>query len=147
MSYTIFVNTMPRILSIDFGSKRCGIAVTDESQIIASGLKTVKTENLIHFLKDYFKEEEVNLIVVGLPKNMNNEESSIEPLILKYIKTINTTFPLIKIERFDERFTSKLAFQAMIEGGLKKKQRRNKETIDMVSATIILQDYLHGRKF
>jgi len=138
---------MPRILSIDFGSKRCGIAVTDESQIIASGLKTVKTENLIHFLKDYFKEEEVNLIVVGLPKNMNNEESSIEPLILKYIKTINTTFPLIKIERFDERFTSKLAFQAMIEGGLKKKQRRNKETIDMVSATIILQDYLHGRKF
>jgi len=138
---------MPRILSIDFGSKRCGIAVTDESQIIASGLKTVKTENLIHFLKDYFKEQEVNLIVVGLPKNMNNEESSIEPLILKYIKTINTTFPLIKIERFDERFTSKLAFQAMIEGGLKKKQRRNKETIDMVSATIILQDYLHGRKF
>jgi len=138
---------MPRILSIDFGSKRCGIAVTDESQIIASGLKTVKTENLIHFLKDYFKEQEVNLIVVGLPKNMNNEESSIEPLILKYIKTINTTFPLIKIERFDERFTSKLAFQAMIDGGLKKKQRRNKETIDMVSATIILQDYLHGRKF
>ena len=138
---------MPRILSIDFGSKRCGIAVTDESQIIASGLKTVKTENLINFLKDYFKEQEVNLIVVGLPKNMNNEESSIEPLILKYIKTINTTFPLIKIERFDERFTSKLAFQAMIDGGLKKKQRRNKETIDMVSATIILQDYLHGRKF
>ena len=119
---------MPRILSIDFGSKRCGIAVTDESQIIASGLKTVKTENLIHFLKDYFKEEEVNLIVVGLPKNMNNEESSIEPLILKYIKTINTTFPLVKTDRFDERFTSKLAFQAMIDGGLKKKQRRNKET-------------------
>ena len=138
---------MPRILSIDFGSKRCGIAVTDESQIIASGLNTVKTDNLINFLKDYFKEQEVNLIVVGLPKNMNNEESSIEPLILKYIKTINTTFPLIKIERFDERFTSKLAFQAMIDGGLKKKQRRNKETIDMVSATIILQDYLHGRKF
>ena len=138
---------MPRILSIDFGSKRCGIAVTDESQIIASGLKTVKTENLIHFLKDYFKEEEVNLIVVGLPKNMNNEESSIEPLILKYIKIINTTFPLVKIDRFDERFTSKLAFQAMIDGGLKKKKRRNKETIDMVSATIILQDYLHGKIF
>ena len=138
---------MPRILSIDFGSKRCGIAVTDESQIIASGLKTVKTENLIHFLKDYFKEEEVNLIVVGLPKNMNNEESSIEPLILKYIKTINTHFPLINIDRFDERFTSKLAFQAMIDGGLKKKQRRNKETIDMISATIILQDYLQSKIF
>ena len=138
---------MPRILSIDFGSKRCGIAVTDESQIIASGLKTVKTENLIHFLKDYFKEEEVNLIVVGLPKNMNNEESSIEPLISKYIKTINTNFPLINIDRFDERFTSKLAFQAMIDGGLKKMQRRNKETIDMISATIILQDYLQSKIF
>ena len=137
---------MPRILSIDFGSKRCGIAVTDESQIIASGLKTVKTENLINFLDDYFKEEKVKLIVVGLPKNMNNQKSLIEPLILKYIKIINTNFPLITIDRFDERFTSKLAFQAMIDGGLKKKQRRNKETIDMVSATIILQDYLRSRK-
>jgi putative Holliday junction resolvase len=133
---------MPRILSIDFGSKRCGIAVTDESQIIASGLNTVITENLIDFLKDYFKNEEVELVVVGLPKNMKNVESLIEPLILKYIKIINDNFPLLSIERFDERFTSKLAFQAMIDGGLKKKKRKNKETIDMVSATIILQDYL-----
>jgi putative Holliday junction resolvase len=137
---------MPRILSIDFGSKRCGIAVTDESQIIASGLNTVITENLIDFLKDYFKNEEVELVVVGLPKNMKNVESLIEPLILKYIKIINDNFPLLSIERFDERFTSKLAFQAMIDGGLKKKKRKNKETIDMVSATIILQDYLHSRK-
>jgi len=137
---------MPRILSIDFGSKRCGIAVTDESQIIASGLNTVKTDNLINFLKDYFKKEEVEIVVVGLPKKMNNEESLIEPLILKYIKIINSNFPLITIDRFDERFTSKLAFQAMIDGGLKKKQRKNKETIDMVSATIILQDYLRSRK-
>ena len=137
---------MPRILSIDFGSKRCGIAVTDESQIIASGPNTVKTDNLINFLKDYFKKEEVEIVVVGLPKKMNNEESLIEPLILKYIKIINSNFPLITIDRFDERFTSKLAFQAMIDGGLKKKQRRNKETIDMVSATIILQDYLRSRK-
>ena len=137
---------MPRILSIDFGSKRCGIAVTDESQIIASGLNTVKTDNLINFLKDYFKKEEVEIVVVGLPKKMNNEESLIEPLILKYIKIINSNFPLITIDRFDERFTSKLAFQAMIDGGLKKKQRRNKDTIDMVSATIILQDYLRSRK-
>jgi putative Holliday junction resolvase len=137
---------MPRILSIDFGSKRCGIAVTDESQIIASGLITVVTENLIDFLKDYFKNEEVELVVVGLPKNMQNVESLIEPLILKYIKIINDNFPLLSIERFDERFTSKLAFQAMIDGGLKKKKRKNKETIDMVSATIILQDYLRSRK-
>ena len=137
---------MPRILSIDFGSKRCGIAVTDESQIIASGLITVVTENLIDFLKDYFKNEEVELVVVGLPKNMKNVESLIEPLILKYIKIINDNFPLLSIERFDERFTSKLAFQAMIDGGLKKKKRKNKETIDMVSATIILQDYLRSRK-
>ncbi|MGY8918867.1 MAG: Holliday junction resolvase RuvX [Flavobacteriales bacterium] len=137
---------MPRILSIDFGSKRCGIAVTDESQIIASGLNTVITENLIDFLKDYFKNEEVELVVVGLPKNMKNVESLIEPLILKYIKIINDNFPLLSIERFDERFTSKIAFQAMIDGGLKKKKRKNKETIDMVSATIILQDYLHSRK-
>ena len=137
---------MPRILSIDFGSKRCGIAVTDESQIIASGLITVVTENLIDFLKDYFKNEEVELVVVGLPKNMKNVESLIEPLILKYIKIINDNFPLLSIERFDERFTSKIAFQAMIDGGLKKKKRKNKETIDMVSATIILQDYLRSRK-
>ena len=137
---------MPRILSIDFGSKRCGIAVTDESQIIASGLNTVITENLIDFLKDYFKNEEVELVVVGLPKNMKNVESLIEPLILKYIKIINDNFPLLSIERFDERFTSKIAFQAMIDGGLKKKKRKNKETIDMVSATIILQDYLRSRK-
>ncbi|MDB9713010.1 Holliday junction resolvase RuvX [Flavobacteriaceae bacterium] len=137
---------MPRILSIDFGSKRCGIAVTDESQIIASGLITVTTENLIDFLKDYFKNEQVEVIVVGLPKNMLNESSLIEPLILKYIKIISNNFPTITIERFDERFTSKLAFKAMIDGGLKKNKRKSKETIDMVSATIILQDYLHSRK-
>jgi len=137
---------MPRILSIDFGSKRCGIAVTDESQIIASGLTTIETDNLIDFLKTYFRNEDVELIVVGMPKNMLNQNSLIEPLILKYIKIININFPTITIERFDERFTSKLAFRAMIDGGLKKKKRKIKATIDMVSATIILQDYLHSRK-
>ena len=137
---------MPRILSIDFGSKRCGIAVTDESQIIASGLTTIKTDNLIDFLNTYFRNEDVELIVVGMPKNMLNQNSLIEPLILKYIKIININFPTITIERFDERFTSKLAFRAMIDGGLKKKKRKIKATIDMVSATIILQDYLHSRK-
>jgi putative Holliday junction resolvase len=137
---------MPKILSIDFGSKRCGIAITDESQIIASGLITITTDNLINFLKNYFKNEQVEIIVVGQPKNMLNKDSLIEPLILKYIKTINNNFPKITIERFDERFTSKLAFRAMIDGGLKKKKRKNKGTIDMVSATIILQDYLQSRK-
>ena len=137
---------MPRILSIDFGSKRCGIAVTDESQIIASGLTTIETDNLIDFLKTYFTNEDIELIVVGMPKNMLNQNSLIEPLILKYIKIININFPTITIERFDERFTSKLAFRAMIDGGLKKKKRKIKATIDMVSATIILQDYLHSRK-
>ena len=138
---------MSRILSIDFGSIRCGIAVTDESQIIASGLTTIETDNLINFLKTYFKNEDVELIVVGMPKNMLNQNSLIEPLILKYIKIININFPTITIERFDERFTSKLALRAMIDGGLKKKKRKIKATIDMVSATIILQDYLHSRKF
>ena len=137
---------MPRILSIDFGSKRCGIAVTDESQIIASGLTTIETDNLIDFLNTYFRNEDIELIVVGMPKNMLNQNSLIEPLILKYIKIININFPTITIERFDERFTSKLAFRAMIDGGLKKKKRKIKATIDMVSATIILQDYLHSRK-
>jgi putative Holliday junction resolvase len=137
---------MPRILSIDFGSKRCGIAITDESQIIASGLITITTDNLIDFLKNYFKNEQVEIIVVGQPKNMLNQDSLIEPLISKYIKIINNNFPKITIERFDERFTSKLAFRAMIDGGLKKKKRKNKGTIDMVSATIILQDYLQSRK-
>ena len=137
---------MPRILSIDFGSKRCGIAVTDESQIIASGLTTIETDNLIDFLKTYFRDEDIELIVVGMPKNMLNQNSLIEPLILKYIKIININFPTITIERFDERFTSKLAFRAMIDGGLKKKKRKIKATIDMVSATIILQDYLQSRK-
>lgn len=137
---------MPRILSIDFGSKRCGIAITDESQIIASGLITITTDNLIDFLKNYFKNEQVEIIVIGQPKNMLNQDSLLEPLILKYIKVINNNFPEITIERFDERFTSKLAFRAMIDGGLNKKKRKNKATIDMVSATIILQDYLQSRK-
>ena len=119
--------------------------------IIDDGLHTpegqrLTFENLIDFLKTYFRNEDIELIVVGMPKNMLNQNSLIEPLILKYIKIININFPTITIERFDERFTSKLAFRAMIDGGLKKKKRKIKATIDMVSATIILQDYLHSRK-
>lgn len=136
---------MGRILAIDYGSKRCGIAVTDEMQIIASGLTTVDTKNLINFLKTYCKEQSVDLFLIGLPKQMNNEPSKSEPLILKFIKVLKKEIPHILIKRVDERFTSKMAFQTMIDSGLKKKQRQNKALIDEISATLILQSYLHNK--
>lgn len=136
---------MGRLLAIDYGSKRCGIAVTDEMQIIASGLTTVDTKNLITFLKTYCKDESVDLFLIGLPKQMNNQPSESEPLILKFIKILEKQIPLIPIERVDERFTSKMAFQTMIDSGLKKKQRQNKALVDEISATLILQSYLHNK--
>jgi putative Holliday junction resolvase len=136
---------MSRILSIDFGTKRCGIAVTDESQIIASGLTTVETKNLMSFLSNYFLNNDVEKLIVGEPKTLSNEQSVIEPKIIEFIDKIKSRFLHLEIVRVDERFTSKLAFQAMIDGGLKKNQRRNKKTVDKVSATIILQDFLHFR--
>ena len=136
---------MSRILSIDFGKVRTGIAVTDELQIIASGLTTVKTPELIHFLKDYVQKEKVSLFLVGLPKQMNNTASESEALIIPFLKKLTATFPKIPIERVDERFTSKMAFQTMIDGGMKKKQRQNKELVDEISATIILQSYLYNK--
>jgi putative holliday junction resolvase len=136
---------MGRLLAIDYGSKRCGIAVTDEMQIIASGLTTVDTKNLINFLKSYCKDESVDLFLIGLPKQMNNELSESEPLILKCIKILKKEIPHIRIERVDERFTSKMAFQTMIDSGLKKKQRQNKALVDEISATLILQSYLHNK--
>jgi len=136
---------MSKILSIDFGTKRCGIAVTDESQIIASGLTTVETKNLISFLSNYFRNNDVEKLIIGEPKTLNNEQSVIEPKIIEFIEKIKNRFLHLEIVRVDERFTSKLAFQAMIDAGLKKNQRRNKQTVDMVSATIILQDFLHFR--
>ena len=136
---------MSRILSIDFGTKRCGIAVTDESQIIASGLTTVETKNLMSFLSNYFLNNDVEKLIVGEPKTLSNEQSVIEPKIIEFIDKIKNRFLHLEIVRVDERFTSKLAFQAMIDGGLKKNQRRNKKTVDKVSATIILQDFLHFR--
>jgi putative Holliday junction resolvase len=136
---------MSKILSIDFGTKRCGIAVTDESQIIASGLTTVETKNLMSFLSNYFRNNDVEKLIIGEPKTMNNEQSVIEPKIIEFIEKIKNRFLHLEIVRVDERFTSKLAFQAMIDAGLKKNQRRNKQTVDMVSATIILQDFLHFR--
>ena len=136
---------MGRLLAIDYGSKRCGIAVTDEMQIIASGLTTVEAKKLIPFLKTYCKDESVDLFLIGLPKQMNNELSESEPLILKFFELLKKQIPLIPIERVDERFTSKMAFQTMIDSGLKKKQRQNKALVDEISATLILQSYLHNK--
>ena len=136
---------MARILAIDYGEKRTGIAVTDELQIIASGLITVKTDELIKFLIDYTNKEQVELFIVGLPKQMNNSDSESEKHILSFLKQLKKSLPKIPIKRIDERFTSKIAFQTMIDSGLKKKQRINKGLVDEISATIILQSYLYSK--
>ena len=141
----LFLTRMGRLLAIDYGSKRTGIAVTDEMQIIASGLTTVDTKTLMDFLKSYTTKETVNLILIGLPKQMNNELSESEPLILKFIKRLTKELPDMPIQRVDERFTSKMAFQTMIDSGLNKKQRKNKALVDEISATLILQSYLHNK--
>ena len=136
---------MARILALDYGQKRTGIAVTDDLQIIASGLATVSTAELITFLKDYISKENVELFLVGEPKQKDGTSSEIELLIEPFLKKLKNEFPDINIKRLDERFTSKLAFRTMIDGGLKKKQRQNKALIDEISATIILQDYLYNK--
>jgi len=136
---------LARILAIDFGKKRTGIAITDELQIIASGLTTVPTEELIPFLKDYVNKEDVELFVIGKPKQLDNTDSESEALIIPFLKKLTKEIPAIPIFRVDERFTSKMAFQTMIDGGLKKKQRRNKALVDEISATIILQSYLYNK--
>jgi putative holliday junction resolvase len=133
---------MPRILAIDYGQKRTGIAVTDDFQIIASGLTTIPSETTIAYLKDYFSKEDVIKVLIGEPKQMNGEPSQSAELIDKFVEKFKTAFPEIKVQRVDERFTSKMAFQTMINSGLKKKQRQNKALIDEISATIMLQDYL-----
>ena len=135
---------MGRILAIDYGTKRTGIAVTDEMQIIASGLTTVNTTELMSFLKDYLNQEVVETFVVGQPKQLNNEDSQSEVYIQKMLKTLTREFPEVPVVRVDERFTSKMAFQTMIDSGLRKKKRQNKALIDEISATLILQSYLAG---
>lgn len=134
---------MARIIALDYGKQRTGIAVTDELQLIASGLVTVKTEDLLQFLKDYIAKENIARIVVGEPKQRDNAPSEVETSIQVFLKSLKTSFPLIPIDRQDERFTSKVAVQTMVEAGLKKKQRRKKELIDEISATLILQSYLN----
>ena len=143
-NFKISVIILGRILAFDFGNKRTGIAVTDELQIIASGLTTVDTKKIFSFLTEYLKKETVELFIVGEPKQMNNSASESEQFIQPFVKKLSTTFPKIPIKRIDERFTSKMAFQSMIDSGLKKKQRQNKALIDEISATLILQSYLHN---
>lgn|SRR5690606_7206655 len=133
---------MARLLAIDYGTKRTGIAVTDELQIIASGLTTVDTKELLSFLKHYISKEHVELFIIGEPKQMNNEVSESEGSILKFIANLSKAIPEIPVVRVDERFTSKMAFRTMIDSGLTKKQRRNKALVDEISATIILQSYM-----
>ena len=136
---------MGRILAFDYGKKRTGIAVTDPLQLIASGLKTVETSEILNFLKAYCTDEEVVLFVVGLPRQMNNLPSENEQFIKSFIRNLKRTFPEIPIKREDERFTSKMAFQSMIDSGIKKRQRQNKAMVDEISATLILQSYLNRK--
>ncbi|MFD1095373.1 Holliday junction resolvase RuvX [Salegentibacter chungangensis] len=135
---------MGRILAIDYGTKRTGIAVTDELQIIASGLTTVSTPELISFLEDYFSKEKVELVIVGEPLQKDDTPSQSEVFIQEFLKKFAEKFPAMPVKRVDERFTSKMAVQSMIEGGLKKKKRRNKALVDEISATLILQSYLYN---
>ena len=135
---------MGRIIAIDYGRKRSGIAVTDTLQIVANGLTTVPTHTLLNFIKDYVSTESVDRIVVGLPKQMNNQPSENMKRIQPFVNRMRKEIPEIPIEMYDERFTSVLAHRAMIDGGIKKMARRDKAIVDEISATIILNDYLES---
>lgn len=137
---------MPRILSIDYGQKRTGIAVTDEMQIIASGLTTIPSATAIPFLKEYFSKEKVEAVLIGEPKQMNGQPSESASIIKGFVTHFSNHFPDIPVIRMDERFTSKMAFQTMIDSGMSKKKRQDKGLIDEISATIMLQDYLARKK-
>ncbi len=137
---------MSIILAIDYGKVKSGIAVSDESQVFAFGLTTIVTRNLIDYIENYIVDNNVTQFVIGQPKRMNDQYSEVENLIKKFIKKLSIEFPDILIDRYDERFTSKIAFQTMIDVGLSKKNRRNKHIIDKISATIILQGYLKSRE-
>lgn len=133
---------MARILSIDYGGKRTGIAITDPLQIIATGLTTIDTKDFIKFLKDYFSKEQVEKIIIGMPVNMDDTPTHATPLVHAAIKQLQKHFPTIPVETVDERYTSKMAKDAMLEMGLKKKQRRDKKLVDEIAATIMLQEYM-----
>ena len=133
---------MPRILSIDYGSKRTGLAVTDPLKIIATGLAGIHTKELENFLKDYFAKEEVEQVIIGLPTNWDDSDTHATPLVQAFINRFIKLFPNMPIRKVDERFTSKMAVQSMVESGMKKKKRQNKSTVDEIAATIMLQEYL-----
>ena len=136
---------MGRILAIDYGRKKSGLAVTDPLQIIANGLDTVPSHTLVEYLEKYFAQEDVELIVLGYPKQVSGEDSESMKYIKPFFNRLKNKFPDMPVEWVDERFTSKIAFQAMIDGGLKKKARQNKNLVDKISATIILQSYLEQK--
>ncbi|MGC8865559.1 MAG: Holliday junction resolvase RuvX [Bacteroidales bacterium] len=136
---------MGRIMAIDYGQKRVGIAVTDELQLIPNALTTLHVSEVMPFLKDYLQREKVDIVVVGEPRNMDNTPSDAERFIAPFIKHLQKTFPTLRIERFDERFTSRMAFQTMIDAGLSKKARQDKAMVDRISAVLILQSYLDAR--
>lgn len=135
---------MARIMAIDYGRKRCGIAVTDPLQIIANSLTTVATAELLAFILDYVKKENVETIVIGEPKDMQNNPSESSRYIEPFVNQLKKALPDMIIKRHDERFTSKMAFQTMIDAGLGKKQRQNKALVDTISATLILQSYMES---
>ena len=133
---------MARIIAIDYGLKRTGLAVTDPLQIIGTGLSTIESPKLINFLKDYFKKEEVEMVIIGEPKNWDDSDTHATPLVKKIVERLKKEFPQIPITLVDERYTSRMASRAMIEMGMKKKQRQNKALVDEIAATIMLQEYL-----
>lgn len=137
---------MARLLSIDYGKKRTGIAVSDPLQIIANGLTTVETSRLFEFLSNYLEQEEVSCIVVGLPRQLNNELSENMKRVEPFVNRLRKLYPHIPVDYFDERFTSRMALQTMIDGGVKKKDRQNKALVDEISATIILQGYMESKR-
>lgn len=133
---------MARIMAIDYGGKRTGLAVTDPLQILATGLTTIETPQLFNYLKAYFKTEQVELILIGWPTNWDDTDTHATPLVRKAIERLKKEFPLIPVKTVDERYTSKMAKQAMLDMGMKKKERRNKALVDEIAATIMLQEYL-----
>ena len=137
---------MARILSIDYGGKRTGLAVTDPLQIIATGLETIESRELIPWLKKYLLQEEVELIIIGLPKNWDESDTHATPLVQAAIKKIQKEFPDMPLKTVDERYSSKMAKDAMLEMGMKKKDRRDKKNVDVIAATIILQEFLQSIK-
>lgn len=137
---------MGRIMAIDYGTKRTGLAVTDPMRIIATALDTVETTKLLTYLKQYFAKEQVDEVVIGLPKQMNNTDSETAPYVRQMVARLNEAFPNLPVKYVDERFTSKIALRAMVEGGMKKKDRRDKQNVDKISATLILQSYMESMR-